>query len=94
MSMRRPNMIRFNKWGAECLEVLSSSPSRLPSDGWFCQWLKLLVIAEDIYTSFSFDDENNIADLSETRVQFMLKSFEKRLDEWKKGLTPESNREF
>jgi hypothetical protein len=81
--------MRYNSWIAECIETLSNSPHALNTDPLFCHWLKLMVISEDIYTSLSFDDEPNCANLSETRVHFILKSFEKRLENWRKEITPE-----
>jgi hypothetical protein len=87
MSTRRPNTMRYNSWVRECTDTISSSPFQ--SDRVFAHWVRLLAISEDIYTSFSFDDETSIANLSDTRVQFMMKSFEKRLNEWKADIPPE-----
>lgn len=87
ISMRRPSMLRFSRWITECVEILSSSSLAFPTDKWLCHWVKLTILSEDICSSFPFDDD--CANLSEPRVQFMLKSFEKRLEAWNLEITPE-----
>lgn len=89
MSLRRPSMLRFSSWVTDCVETLAPSFLSLPTDKMFCHWVRLQIISEDIYTSFSFDDQSNLAKLSETPVQFMLRSFEKRLEIWKRDITQE-----
>ena len=89
LSVRRPNMLRYNSWIGQCQDVLASSPFGLPLDKSIVGWVKLLHISEEIATSFSFDDPGNMVGLSESRAPLMLKGFEKRLEIWKKGFDSE-----
>ena len=87
--MRRPNMLRYNAWVDECTELLETTTSAAESDRCLVAWVKLLKITEEIGTTFSFDDIDNIASLSEYRVQLMLKGFEKAFTVWEKDLPPD-----
>jgi hypothetical protein len=73
---------------------MEGTPDAAPSDKLLIGWVRLMCIAEEISTSFSFDDPGKMPNLSEPRVQLMLKSFEKRLEAWKDSLDPSGvNRE-
>lgn len=56
MGFRRPNLIRWTPFMAECVDFLYSSPDALPSDKLLCEWVKSQHIAENIGTQFSMDD--------------------------------------
>ncbi len=81
--MRRPNMLRFNQWLSDCLDVLSNNPAVTESDRRLIAWVRLLKITDEIGTSFSFDDPENMPSIAESRVQIMITGFEKRLEAWK-----------
>ncbi|KAK1816850.1 hypothetical protein LTR12_008688 [Friedmanniomyces endolithicus] len=82
LSMRRPNMLRVSSYVRECVEYLHRSPDALPSDRILVHWLRLVMIAEEVSVSFSYDDPGGIASITELRAQLMLKDFEKRLTSW------------
>ena len=86
MLTRRPATMRWSGWATECLEYLSNSTLAHPSDPIFCHWARLTAITEEIVTSFSYDLSGTLADLSEIRVQFLLKGFEQRLEKWKEEI--------
>lgn len=70
----------------ECVEFLETSLSSAQSDKHVVAWVKLLSIIEEIGTSFSFDDPGGVVSLSESRIQLMLKGFEKRLGAWNRDV--------
>jgi hypothetical protein len=82
--MRRPNMLRFNKWINHCLEAVANNPRASRLDGYLVQWARVTKIQEELGLSLSFDDPSNMADLSEPMVQLKVAGFEKALDAWKK----------
>jgi hypothetical protein len=41
MGLRRPNLIRWTHYMAECVKVLETSPDAYPSDLNFCAWVSL-----------------------------------------------------
>lgn len=86
MSLRRPNLIRWNGYMDECIEVLESSATALPSDNLLCQHVKLQHINEEIGQQFSMDDPSAAITISDSRVQFQLKAFEHQLGEWGKAV--------
>jgi hypothetical protein len=81
--MRRINMLRFNNWMSDCVEVLWHNPNASRFDKSLIAWVKLLKISEDLVISLSLDDPSNMADLSESRVQIMINGFEKELEAWR-----------
>lgn len=87
MSMRRPNMLRSNSWLKECLEYVDANANPLYLDNCLVAWVSILQITEQICTSFSFDDPGNMINLAETRIQFTLSGFEKKLLAWKEKFT-------
>ncbi|KAK5167027.1 uncharacterized protein LTR77_007756 [Saxophila tyrrhenica] len=89
MSLRRPNMLRVSSYIRDCLDYLERSSDSVPSDRTLAAWVRLNIIAEEICTSFSYDDPGDIASITELRTQMMLKDFEKRLTDWY-STTPDS----
>jgi hypothetical protein len=83
VSMRRPNMLRFNSWTKECLECLEGSQYSPSSVEMLVAWVKLVKIAEDISACMSYDDPVNIPTPSDSRGRLMLKIFEKELNSWR-----------
>jgi hypothetical protein len=90
LSLRRPNMLRVSSYIRECLEHLEQAPDALRSDRTVVAWVKVTMIAEEISTSFSFDDPGGVASISELRTQLMLKDFSARLTAWYTN-TPETD---
>lgn len=91
MSMRRPNMLRFNNWIGECLETFASSPNQSKLDKYLVAWVRLIKITEELGGSLAFEDPSNMADLSESRVRILVGGFEKALDSWKKKFEAEDS---
>ena len=86
MNLRRPNLIRWNNYMDECIEVLETSDAALPSDRRLCQHVRLQQINEDIGQQFSMDDPSAAVSLLDHRVQYAIKAFENRLQDWNKAV--------
>ncbi|EME49286.1 hypothetical protein DOTSEDRAFT_68152 [Dothistroma septosporum NZE10] len=82
LSLRRPNMLRVGSHIRECVDYIERAPNALSTDSTLVAWVRLLIIAEEISTSFSYDDPGGIASITELRTQLMLKEYEKRLTAW------------
>ena len=82
LSLRRPNMLRVSSYVRECVQYLDLAPDAIPTDRTMVHWVRLVMIAEEIGVSFSYDDPGGIASITELRTQLMLKDFESRLTEW------------
>lgn len=87
LKMRRPPMLQFNDWMAECLNLLEKSPLNLERR--FAAWIKLQRIADDALTSYGFDDPSTNISLTESRMQVVVKAFERRMDDWKREISPD-----
>ena len=70
----------------ECLNFLETSPEAAPNDKRFVAWIRIQRLVEEVAMTFSLDDPGNTASLCDTRVQQMLKGFEKQLDDLMKSM--------
>ena len=70
----------------ESLEILQNSPDALPSDKVLVHWVKLVHIGEEIGFQFSMDDPATNVAITDPKIQYALKGFERRLDEWRKDV--------
>ncbi|TAQ88992.1 hypothetical protein B7494_g2656 [Chlorociboria aeruginascens] len=82
MGLRRPNLIRWTSYMADCIEVLESSPEAVLSDKLLCQWVRSQHIAEEIGTQFAMDDPTANISIADLKVQYALKGFERDLEKW------------
>ena len=82
-SLRRPNLLRFSNYMAECEEYLETSSDAAPTDKRLIAWVKIQRIIEEAGNAFSFDDPSATPSLAEPRIQLMLKGFEKKMESWK-----------
>ncbi|KAI5279179.1 hypothetical protein KEM54_004305, partial [Ascosphaera aggregata] len=81
MVFRRPPLIRWNVFVEESIDILEKSPDASESDKYLIYTVKLAHIAEDVGLAFSMDDPLAPADITNPRIQFSLKAFERRLEE-------------
>ncbi|KAG4428108.1 hypothetical protein IFR05_016411 [Cadophora sp. M221] len=91
LSSRRPNMLRFNRWVENCLDALANNPNASQMDKYLVSWVKLLKITEEIGLAFGFEDINNMATLSEPRIQIVMSGLQKTLQSWKISIGPDVN---
>jgi hypothetical protein len=89
MGLRRPNLIRWTNFMADCVEVLENSHDAAPSDKALCQWVRSQHIAEEIGTQFSMDDPVANVSISDAKVQHALRGFERDLEKWSSQIPPE-----
>lgn len=83
MGSRRLNLTRWTPYIDECLYDLERSDESLPSDKTLCQWVKLQRLADDLGTQISTDDIS-YAGVSDPKIQYALKGFERQMTDWKK----------
>ncbi|KAJ5543352.1 hypothetical protein N7461_009355, partial [Penicillium sp. DV-2018c] len=84
MKTRRPNLLQFNDWMAECLKHLEHSPHR--TDRQLANWFELQRITDEAMSSFGLDDTSTASQLTESRVQAVLRWFDKRIETWKNNI--------
>ncbi|OGE51694.1 hypothetical protein PENARI_c012G10216 [Penicillium arizonense] len=83
MKTRRQNLLQFNDWVTECVKHLEHSPHR--TDQHLAVWFELQRITDEAMSSFGLDDTSATSPLTESRVQAVLRWFDKRMDTWKKN---------
>lgn len=85
MRLKRPNILLFNSWLGECVNILEKSKSM--EDKRIIAWLKLQRIADEANTAFGFDDASTSFSLSELRMQIILRIFDRRMQDWKNSVS-------
>lgn len=90
MGSRRVNLTRWTSYIDECLHDLETSEDALPSDKTFCQWVKLQRLADDLGTQISTEDISHVG-ISDPKVKYALKGFERQISDWKKQKPAEVN---
>ncbi|KAK5688772.1 hypothetical protein LTS10_000750 [Elasticomyces elasticus] len=82
LSLRRPNTLRVSSYVRECVEYMERSSDAIPTDRTIVHWVRLVMIAEEISVSFSYDDPGGVASIADLSTQLMVKDFDKRLNAW------------
>ncbi|KAM3086771.1 hypothetical protein ACMFMG_000895 [Clarireedia jacksonii] len=82
MGLRRPNLIRWTPFIADSVELLETSHDAAPTDRILCQWVRSQRIAEEVGIQFSMDDPLATVSMSDQKVVYALKGFEKDLEKW------------
>jgi hypothetical protein len=80
LALRRPTMLRFSNWTADCLQVLEQS--NVSIDREMAAWVKLQHIAEESVILLGFDHESPV-NLNDSRSQSLLRGFEGQLSAWR-----------
>lgn len=94
-ALRRVLLIRWQPYMDECIEILETSPDALPSDQTVIRWAKLARLTEDVSFQFSVDDPSSELTVSDPKVLYTLKAFERQLQQWKEDIPPdEYSREY
>lgn len=83
MKTRRPNLLQFNDWMAECVSMLEKSPHQ--TDQRLAVWFQLQRITDESLSSFGLDDTSSLSTLTESRVQAVLRWFDKQMELWRKN---------
>ncbi|KFX93726.1 hypothetical protein V490_04717 [Pseudogymnoascus sp. VKM F-3557] len=89
LSVRRPNMLRFNGWMSDCAKFLKESPDATLFDKNLVVRVSLQNIAEDISTFLSIEDPSKKTTFLDSRTQLTIRALEKRLTTWKSSLDPD-----
>jgi Fungal Zn(2)-Cys(6) binuclear cluster domain len=87
MTLRRPLLVRWSAYMDESLEVLANAPDALPSDKWLAHLVRSQHIAEEVGYQFSMDDPPSDVSITQSKVQYQMKTFEKQLEEWRRSST-------
>jgi hypothetical protein len=89
MALHRPNLIRWNSFMTECVDILESSPDAAPTDKYFCHLVWTHKLAEDVGIQFSMDDPGASINISDARTQYALRGFERDLEKYRSSVPEE-----
>ncbi|KAI0889755.1 uncharacterized protein GGS22DRAFT_3696 [Annulohypoxylon maeteangense] len=86
MALHRPNLIRWQPFMTECMDILESSPQAAPTDRYLCHLVWTHRLAEDVGIQFSMDDPSVFVNVSEQKVQYALRGFERDLAKYSESI--------
>lgn len=89
MALHRPNLIRWNSFMTECVDILESSPEVAPTDKYLCHLVWTHKLAEDVGIQFAMDDPATTINIADTKTQYTLRGFERDLDKYKSSIPEE-----
>ncbi|KAI0833917.1 hypothetical protein F5Y06DRAFT_181286 [Hypoxylon sp. FL0890] len=92
MALHRPNLIRWQAFMTECMDILESSPQAAPTDRYLCHLVWTHRLAEDVGIQFSMDDPTVFVNVSEQKVQYALRGFERDLAKYSESIPKEEKR--
>ncbi|KAJ1327474.1 transcriptional regulatory protein LEU3 [Microdochium nivale] len=92
MALHRPNLIRWSPFMQECIDILSSSPEAAPTDRNFCHLVWTHRLSEEIGVQFSMEDPSTHVDVSEPKVQYALKGFERDIVKYRDAIPAEEQK--
>ncbi|KAI1335938.1 hypothetical protein F5Y15DRAFT_396268 [Xylariaceae sp. FL0016] len=89
MALHRPNLIRWQAFMTECMDILESSPEAAPTDRYLCHLVWTHRLAEEVGIQFSMDDPSVFVNITEQKVQYALRGFERDLAKYSDGIPKE-----
>lgn len=89
MALHRPNLIRWQSFMTECMDILESSPEAAPSDRYLCHLVWTHRLAEEVGIQFSMDDPSIFVNITEQKVQYALRGFERDLAKYSENIPKE-----
>lgn len=92
MALHRTNLIRWNPFMTECMDILESSPEAAPTDRYLCNLVWTHRLAEEVGMQFSMDDPTAVVNIAEPKVQFALRGFERDLSKYSESIPKEEKR--
>ncbi|OIW34429.1 hypothetical protein CONLIGDRAFT_626432 [Coniochaeta ligniaria NRRL 30616] len=89
MALHRPNLIRWNSFMTECVDILESSPDAAPTDKYFCHLVWTHKLAEEVGIQFAMDDPSATINIADSRTQYALRGFERDLEKYSSSISEE-----
>ncbi|KAI0020975.1 hypothetical protein F4780DRAFT_770419 [Xylariomycetidae sp. FL0641] len=89
MALHRPNLIRWQAFMTECMDILESSPDAAPTDRYLCHLVWTHRLAEEVGIQFSMDDPSVFVNITEQKVQYALRGFERDLTKYSNDIPKE-----
>ncbi|KAI1491847.1 hypothetical protein F5X96DRAFT_445583 [Biscogniauxia mediterranea] len=89
MALHRPNLIRWQPFMTECMDILESSPDAAPTDKYLCHLVWTHRLAEEVGIQFSMDDSSVFVNITEQKIQYALRGFERDLAKYSESIPKE-----
>ncbi|KAI1259299.1 hypothetical protein F5Y18DRAFT_312370 [Xylariaceae sp. FL1019] len=91
MALHRPNLVRWQQFMNECVDILSSSPEAAPTDRYLCHLVWTHRLAEEVGVQFSMDDPTVFINITDQKVQYALRGYEQNLAKYSDNVPKEEN---
>lgn len=85
LSLRRPNMLRYDCWIEDCICVLEALPFVHLNDRRLIAWVKLQRLAEESLTAAGLE-KGSFNSWSDARSRFILKGCVEQVEKWRQSI--------
>lgn len=82
MSLRLPNLLRWNSYMEECIQSFETSSDSLPSDLVLGKWARLQRLKDDIAIRYEVEDAFAPSGSANIESDRSLSALEEQLDRW------------
>ena len=83
MILRRPNLLKWDNYLEQCIEVLQKSKDAAPTDHLLCAYMKLQYISEMVGVEFGMNDPSAQISINDQKVKYQINEFERKLKHWR-----------
>lgn len=87
--MRRYNLVQWQPYMNECLEILEKHPDALPTDRNLVWWARLGFVMEECGTLPSADEPESIDSFPDSKVRHGMKKLASKLEQWRTDIPKE-----
>ncbi|KAI1437618.1 hypothetical protein GGR50DRAFT_692135 [Xylaria sp. CBS 124048] len=86
MALHRPNLVRWQSFIPECLNILETSGDAAPGDAYLCHLVWTHRLAEEVGLHFSIDDPSVLVNIADPNIQQTLAVFERDLASYQQNV--------
>ncbi|KAI9692477.1 MAG: hypothetical protein M1822_006708 [Bathelium mastoideum] len=91
MILRRPNLLKWDNYIEQCIEILEGSKEAAPTDPLLCAYIKVQHISETIGVEFGMSDPTAQISINDQKVKYQINEFERELKQWRRERPQDMN---
>ncbi|KAL9079404.1 MAG: hypothetical protein Q9157_001703 [Trypethelium eluteriae] len=84
MILRRPNLLKWDNYVEQCIELLEESQDAAPTDPLLCAFIKVQHISETIGVEFGMNDPTAQISINDQKVKYQINEFERELKHFRR----------
>ncbi|KAI1333219.1 hypothetical protein F5Y16DRAFT_355129 [Xylariaceae sp. FL0255] len=89
MALHRANLLRWQPFMNECVDILETSPDAVSTDRTLCHLVWTHRLGEEVGVQFSMDDPGVFVNITDQKVQYALRGYEQSLEKYREAIPAE-----